>query len=285
MFLSLALAWAEVLGACDICIGANALDYSGYPDCRPEYLAAFERLAALATRAGVEGARFRVHAPLLHMTKAEIVRAGPGTRPRLRSDAQLLRSRARRPPVRTLRQLRAPRQRICGGGGTGSAARVMHNAQCTMQTSKSLRPLRSGAGPFARAAPGEPFVHCASCLTSSMTQRLYYTDAVPDRDSPPSSPRSLDVRRPRGCRARSHGVLSDVRRAAIRHRHARAASALPTSSISTTAASRTLSTAPLAPGATVRGQIDWGRRFDHMQQHTGQHVLSAAFDRVHGARP
>jgi 7-cyano-7-deazaguanine synthase len=76
VFLSLALAWAEVLGACDICIGANALDYSGYPDCRPDYLAAFERLAGLATRAGVEGARFHVHAPLLHMTKAEIVRAG-----------------------------------------------------------------------------------------------------------------------------------------------------------------------------------------------------------------
>jgi 7-cyano-7-deazaguanine synthase len=76
VFLSLALAWAEVLGAHDIGIGANALDYSGYPDCRPEYLAAFERLAALATKAGVEGARFRIHAPLLHMSKAEIVRAG-----------------------------------------------------------------------------------------------------------------------------------------------------------------------------------------------------------------
>jgi 7-cyano-7-deazaguanine synthase len=76
VFLSLALGWAEVLGATDIGIGANALDYSGYPDCRPEYLRAFERLAALATKAGVEGARFRVHAPLLHMTKAQIVEAG-----------------------------------------------------------------------------------------------------------------------------------------------------------------------------------------------------------------
>jgi 7-cyano-7-deazaguanine synthase len=76
VFLSLALGWAEVLGAYDIGIGANALDYSGYPDCRPEYLEAFERLAGLATRAGVEGARFRVHAPLLHMTKAEIIRTG-----------------------------------------------------------------------------------------------------------------------------------------------------------------------------------------------------------------
>ena len=76
VLLSLALAWAEVLGAGDIVIGVNALDYSGYPDCRPEYIAAFERLAALATRAGVEGARFRIHAPLLDMTKADIVRRG-----------------------------------------------------------------------------------------------------------------------------------------------------------------------------------------------------------------
>jgi 7-cyano-7-deazaguanine synthase len=65
-----------VLAARDIAIGANALDYSGYPDCRPEYLEAFERLAGLATRAGIEGARFRIHAPLLHMSKAEIVRTG-----------------------------------------------------------------------------------------------------------------------------------------------------------------------------------------------------------------
>jgi 7-cyano-7-deazaguanine synthase len=76
VFLSLALAWAEVIGATDIGIGANALDYSGYPDCRPEYLRAFEELAALATKAGVEGGRIRIHAPLLHLTKAQIVHAG-----------------------------------------------------------------------------------------------------------------------------------------------------------------------------------------------------------------
>ena len=78
VFLSLALAWAEVVGAGAIVLGVNALDYSGYPDCRPEYLEAFERLAALATRAGVEGTRFRILAPLLHMSKAEIIRAGAG---------------------------------------------------------------------------------------------------------------------------------------------------------------------------------------------------------------
>ena len=77
IFLSLALAWAETLGARDIFFGANALDYSGYPDCRPEYLEAYARMADLATRAGVEeGARLRIHAPLLRLTKAEIVSRG-----------------------------------------------------------------------------------------------------------------------------------------------------------------------------------------------------------------
>jgi 7-cyano-7-deazaguanine synthase len=76
VFLSLALGWAEVLGSTDIVIGVNALDYSGYPDCRPEYIAAFEHLAGLATRAGVEGARFTIRAPLLSLTKAEIIRRG-----------------------------------------------------------------------------------------------------------------------------------------------------------------------------------------------------------------
>lgn len=77
VFLSFALAWSEVLGAHDIFVGVNAIDYSGYPDCRPEYIAAFERMAALATRASVQGARaLRIHAPLIAMTKAEIVRCG-----------------------------------------------------------------------------------------------------------------------------------------------------------------------------------------------------------------
>jgi 7-cyano-7-deazaguanine synthase len=76
IFLSHALAWAEVLGACDIFIGVNALDYSGYPDCRPEFLAAFERTANLGTKAGVEGESFRIHAPLLHLKKKEIILRG-----------------------------------------------------------------------------------------------------------------------------------------------------------------------------------------------------------------
>ena len=76
IMLSVALGWAEVLGAADIFCGVNAVDYSGYPDCRPEFIEAFERLANLATRAGVEGAGLRVLAPLQHMSKADIVREG-----------------------------------------------------------------------------------------------------------------------------------------------------------------------------------------------------------------
>jgi len=76
VMLALALAWAEVLGAYDIFIGVNALDYSGYPDCRPEFIEAFERTATLATKAGVEGGRFRIQAPLISMTKAQIIRRG-----------------------------------------------------------------------------------------------------------------------------------------------------------------------------------------------------------------
>jgi 7-cyano-7-deazaguanine synthase len=76
VFLSLAMAWAEATGADAVVIGVNALDYSGYPDCRPEFLRAFERLAALATKAGVEGRRLRILAPLLELSKADIIRRG-----------------------------------------------------------------------------------------------------------------------------------------------------------------------------------------------------------------
>jgi 7-cyano-7-deazaguanine synthase len=76
IFLSLALAWAESLGARDVFLGVNALDYSGYPDCRPEFIRAFESLARLATKAGVHGAEFRVHAPLIEWSKAEIIGRG-----------------------------------------------------------------------------------------------------------------------------------------------------------------------------------------------------------------
>jgi len=76
VFLALALGWAEVLGSTDLFVGVNAVDYSGYPDCRPEFIAAFERMANLATKAGVEGEGFRVHAPLIELSKADIIRRG-----------------------------------------------------------------------------------------------------------------------------------------------------------------------------------------------------------------
>ncbi|HMT81348.1 MAG TPA: 7-cyano-7-deazaguanine synthase QueC [Azonexus sp.] len=76
IMLSLALAWAEVLGSRDIFVGVNAVDYSGYPDCRPEYIAAFETMANLATKAGVEGHKLSIHAPLIDLSKTEIIRAG-----------------------------------------------------------------------------------------------------------------------------------------------------------------------------------------------------------------
>lgn len=76
VFLAFALGWTEVLGAADIFIGVNAVDYSGYPDCRPEFIRAFEQLAALATKAGVEGRKFRIHTPLIDLSKAEIIRRG-----------------------------------------------------------------------------------------------------------------------------------------------------------------------------------------------------------------
>jgi 7-cyano-7-deazaguanine synthase len=76
IFLSLALGWAEVIGARDLVVGVNALDYSGYPDCRPEFVRAFEALANVATRVGVEGARFRIHTPLIQLSKADIIRRG-----------------------------------------------------------------------------------------------------------------------------------------------------------------------------------------------------------------
>jgi 7-cyano-7-deazaguanine synthase len=76
LLLSLALGWAEVAGAADVFVGVNAVDYSGYPDCRPAFIAAFEALAQVATKAGVEGTRYTIHAPLMAMTKADIIRSG-----------------------------------------------------------------------------------------------------------------------------------------------------------------------------------------------------------------
>ena len=114
IFLSLALGWAEASGATDLFIGVNALDYSGYPDCRPEFVAAFQNLADVATRRGVEGGRFTVHAPLQHMTKADIVREAARLGPGRGAELVVLRS-GRRLALRALRQLPAALEGLRGG--------------------------------------------------------------------------------------------------------------------------------------------------------------------------
>ena len=113
--ISLALAWAETLGAEDLFIGVNALDYSGYPDCRPEYIRAFVKLANLATKAGVEGkSQFRVHMLLVTLSRAAIVQRARCIRRRLRPYVELLRPEAGRPPVRPLRRVHPPAEGVRG---------------------------------------------------------------------------------------------------------------------------------------------------------------------------
>ena len=120
IFLGIALGYAETVGAFDLFIGANVLDYSGYPDCRPEFLEAFENLAKVATRAGTEGpGRFRVHAPLLSMTKADIIREGVRLGVRLRADAQLLRPGRGGPGVRPVRLVPAAAEGLRRGRRPG----------------------------------------------------------------------------------------------------------------------------------------------------------------------
>ena len=116
IFLSFALAWAEVLEADDIFIGVNALDYSGYPDCRPEYIGAFEQMANLATKAGVEGRQqLRIHTPLIELTKAQIIQRGLDARRRLRAHPQLLRPRPRRARLWRMRLVPAAREGLRRG--------------------------------------------------------------------------------------------------------------------------------------------------------------------------
>ena len=110
MMLSLALGWAEVLGAHDIFIGVNAVDYSGYPDCRPEFIAAFEQLAALATKAGVEGKPCRIHAPLIAHSKADIIREGTRLGVDFSATVSCYQADERRPRLRPLRLLPHPRE-------------------------------------------------------------------------------------------------------------------------------------------------------------------------------
>ena len=121
VFLSFALGWAEILGAFDIFIGVNALDYSGYPDCRPEYIAAFENMANLATKAAVEGAgRYRIHTPLIDLSKAEIIRRGLALGVDYRLTHSCYDPTPAGPGLRAVRLLPAAAEGVCRGGGERS---------------------------------------------------------------------------------------------------------------------------------------------------------------------
>ncbi len=122
MMLALALGWAEVLEATSIHVGVNAVDYSGYPDCRPEFIAAFETLAARATRAGVEGRPLKINAPLVSWTKAAIIQAGVAAGRGLLSHRVVLPGRRRRTCLRPLRFMPHSPRGLHGGRGTGPYA-------------------------------------------------------------------------------------------------------------------------------------------------------------------
>ncbi len=133
VFLSFALAWAEVLSSSDIFIGVNAIDYSGYPDCRPEFIAAFENMANLATKAGVEGrTHLKIHTPLIRLSKCEIIQLGAQLGVDFALDAQLLRSGRAGPLVRAVRFVPAAPQRV-------SQMRVLRTRSSTsVDTSENL---------------------------------------------------------------------------------------------------------------------------------------------------
>src|SRR4029079_4086449 len=260
VFLSLAMAWAEVIGAEAIVIGVNALDYSGYPDCRPEYLRAFERVAALATRAGVEGRPLRILAPLLEWSKAQIIRRGldlvvdygltwscydpsPGGAPCGRCDSCILRARG-----------------FAEAGAPDPDPRGFRPS-----------PEHTVANDFRQAGSHEML----------MTERLYYSDSylrefdatLVDTVSHDGQTALVLDRTPfypdSGGQPSDAGAFGDVRVLDVVH----------------VEDGRILHVVDRAPSATaLHGTIDWTRRFDHMQQHTGQHVLSAAFARLFSVR-
>ena len=233
VFLALALGWAEVLGAHDIVIGVNALDYSGYPDCRPEFIAAFEQLASLATARGVHGERFRIHAPLQMMTKRDIIQRGV----ELGLDYALTQS-------------------CYDPGPAGPCGRC---DSCVLR-----------ANGFAEAG-------LRRSRLPPMTDRIYYTEPscrafeatvtrTGERDGRPLVTLDRTAFYPT-----SGGQPFDT---------GRLGSVEVVETIDEDDDIVHVVSAPVAPGTRVRGEIDWARRFDHMQQHTGQHVLSAAFDRL-----
>ncbi len=237
------MGWAEVLGAEAIVLGVNALDYSGYPDCRPEYLGAFEQLAALATRAGVEGRSLRILAPLLHRSKAEIITRGLELGLRYGLTLSCYDPGPTGTPCGALRQLPPARPRLCDGRRNRSRAPSRHRATVTTRLYYT--------DPYLTAFDAE--VQRVETLDGRPAAVLDRTAFYPASGGQPSDTGRLG--------AATVVEVTDREDGAILH-----------------VLDRSLDAGP------VHGQIDWARRFDHMQQHTGQHLLSAAFDRLFQVR-
>jgi len=265
VFLSLALAWAESLGASDIVIGVNALDYSGYPDCRPEFVEAFERMANLATRAGAEGTRFKVHTPLISMSKGDIIRRGLA----LGVDYGLTHS-CYDP---------APNGGPCGHCDS-CVLRARGFAECGVPD--PLLSPEMGSDLSSGGLRGRQVRPHSRSEDTAVTDRLYYTDA-----SQIEFDAAVDA-----CDTQDGRIVATLDRTAF----------YPTSGgqpfdTGTLGAASVIDVVDLPdgrighvldrtlpPGSSVHGTVNWPRRFDHMQQHTGQHILSAAFDRLFKAR-
>ena len=248
VFLSLALGWAEVLGAHDLVIGVNALDYSGYPDCRPEFIRAFETLANLATKSR-GGRRDLARARTTARPVEGRYRAARHlARPRLQPHAQLLRPRSAGALVRTLRQLPAPRGRLSRG-------RRARSARLTPRD--NLRRFAMTDRLYYADAYRRTFSAAVTACAPTGDRFAVTLDATAFYPTSGGQPHDIGVL---GGRAVTDVVVDDDGR--LVH----------------------VVDGPLDIGAQVQGDIDWTRRFDHMQQHTGQHVLSAAFERVCQAR-
>ena len=222
----------------------NALDYSGYPDCRPEFIAAFEHLATLATARGVHGERFRVHAPLQMMTKADIIRRGIG----LGLDYSITHS-CYDP---------GPQERAAGATAASFAPPASPKPASPIPPCLRRRSLQAKAGAemTERIYYTEPACRSFEAVVTAVTEHEGASAIVLDRTAfyPTSGGQPFDTGR-----LNTTDVLDTVDDGQ-RVLHVVRGS--------------------LSVGDTVHGEIDWPRRFDHMQQHTGQHVLSAAFDRV-----
>ena len=166
IMLAIALGWAEALGAADIFCGVNAVDYSGYPDCRPEFIEGFENLANLATKAGVEGARMHIHAPLIRLGKADIVREGLRLGVDFAATVSCYQADERRARLRRVRCVPLARGRIRQGSRAGSD--TLSQCECRVAATDWIEARRSQ---FATHAGGRGHVLTPCAVLSSLLRR------------------------------------------------------------------------------------------------------------------